>query len=100
MNLSWIDWAVVFGTAIFFIVLAFATKKYTRSTADFLAANRCAGRYLLTLAEGVACLGAVSMICNLQVVFTSGFASNWWSTLAIPVSMIMLMSGWVIYRYR
>ena len=51
MHLHWIDWAVVASVIVFFTVLATATRKYTQSTSDFLAANRLAGRYLLTLAE-------------------------------------------------
>ena len=67
MNMHWLDWAVIFAVIIFFTVLATATRKYTQSTSDFLAANRLAGRYLLTLAEGVAGLGAVSIVAMFQM---------------------------------
>ena len=49
MNMHWLDWAVIFVVITFFTALATATRKYTQSTSDFLAANRLAGRYLLTL---------------------------------------------------
>lgn len=100
MNFHWIDWVVVYGFVIFFILLVYTTKKFTRSAADFLAANRCAGRYLLTLAEGVAGLGAVTIIAQWQLCYKSGLSSTWWNMLSIPVGMIMMMSGWIIYRYR
>ena len=58
MNFHWIDWVVVVCVFMFFIILPNSTKKYNQSTADFLVANRCAGRYMLTLAEGMAGLGA------------------------------------------
>lgn len=100
MALHWIDWAIVFFSAFFFIGLAIVTKKYSRSTTDFLAANRCAGRYLLTMADGVANLGAISVIGMFQIFYSAGFAANWWATLTVPVTLIVTLTGWVIYRYR
>ncbi|MEN8255210.1 MAG: sodium:solute symporter [Verrucomicrobiota bacterium] len=100
MNMHWIDWSIVFGTALFFIASVFSTKKYARSTADFLAANRCAGRYLLTLAEGIAGLAAIWIVAQWQMNYKVGFASGWWQNLAMPVMMIAGLLGWVIYRYR
>ncbi len=78
MNMHWMDWTVVFTVIIFFIVIGYSTKKYTRSAADFLAANRCSGRYLLTVAEGISGLGAVSILAITQQLYTSGFGAGWW----------------------
>ena len=100
MNMHWIDWSLIFGAGLFFIAAGYATKKYTRSAADFLAANRCAGRYLLTSASGIASLGAISIIGVTQMVYTSGFSASWWNHLGKPLILILAMSGWVIYRYR
>ena len=100
MYMHWIDWAVVAVVAVFFIALAYSTKKYTQSTSDFLAANRLAGRYLLTLAEGVAGLGAVSIIARFQMVYKAGFAPNWWEQLQAPLLLMIMLTGWVIYRFR
>jgi len=100
MYMHWIDWVVVAGVAVFFIALAYSTKKYTQSTSDFLAANRLAGRYLLTLAEGVAGLGAVSIVARFQMVYKAGFAPNWWEQLQAPIALILMLTGWVVYRFR
>jgi len=99
-TMHWIDWVVVGLMAVFFIGIARATKKYTQSTSDFLAANRLAGRYLLTLAEGVAGLGAVSIVARFQMVYKAGFAPNWWEQLQAPIALIMMLTGWVVYRFR
>lgn len=58
MHLSWLDWSLVIGVLTVFIVVAYMTNKYAKSTANFLAANRLAGRYLLTMAEGMVVLAA------------------------------------------
>ena len=92
MHLHWIDWAVVASVIVFFTVLATATRKYTQSTSDFLAANRLAGRYLLTLAEGIAGLGAVSVIARFQLVYKAGFAPNWWEQMQAPIALILMLT--------
>ena len=99
-TMHWIDWTVVVMVMVFFIVLAYSTKKYTRSTSDFLAANRLAGRYLLCMADGVAGLGAVSIIARFQMVYEAGFAPNWWEQLQAPIVLLIMLVGWVVYRYR
>ena len=57
MNLNLLDWCVIFGGIAFFIFFAQRTKKYTKSVADFLAANRSGGRYLIGISEGMAAVG-------------------------------------------
>ena len=44
--MHFIDWAILVGLLALMVWAAYQTKKYTRSVADFLAANRCAGRYI------------------------------------------------------
>ena len=85
--------AVVIGSAIY-------TRRYTRSVADFLSANRCAGRYLLTVAGGMATLGAVSIVAVWQKIFQGGFAVIHWTRMTMPLALILALTGFVVYRYR
>ena len=48
-----IDWLIVGGLLALLLFMLGASQKIVRSAADFLAANRCAGRYLLTVASGI-----------------------------------------------
>jgi len=100
MQLHWIDYAIVLIVLAITIAIACGTKKYTRSVADFLAANRCAGRYLLAIAGGVAGNGAISIIAYFQIYYQAGFTPVWWDTLTLPIGLVIAMTGWVIYRYR
>jgi Na+/proline symporter len=52
MNLTYLDWGIVIGVILVMFYAAQKTRKYNRSVADFLASNRCAGRYLLYLSTG------------------------------------------------
>ncbi|QHI70668.1 sodium:solute symporter family protein [Tichowtungia aerotolerans] len=98
--MSIIDTFIVVVVMIFITGMAVFTKRYTRSVADFLAANRCAGRYLLCISEGMAGLGAITVIANFEVFYNAGFTAVFWQQLMIPIWLIVGVSGWVIYRFR
>ncbi|HAI10117.1 MAG TPA: sodium:solute symporter [Phycisphaerales bacterium] len=100
MKLTWIDWSIVLGFVGALTALAAYTKRYTKSVSDFLAADRCAGRYLLTMSEGMAGLGAASVIANFEKFYKAGFAASWWGLMLAPIGIIIALSGWVLYRYR
>lgn len=100
MKLSLLDWSIVVGFVAFLIGMAYAAQRYTRSVSGFLAADRSAGRYLLTLADGMAGLGAIAVIANFEKFYQAGFAASWWGLMMGPLGMIAALSGWVAYRYR
>ncbi len=94
------DWGITVGFIAFVTVLAFRTRKYTRSVADFLSANRCAGRYMLATAENMAMVGAISVLAQFQLYYYGGFGSVWWSLMFLPTGLILCLLGWVVYRFR
>ncbi len=100
MNLTGIDWLIVVGFVLGLAAVARYTRRYTRNVSDFLAANRCAGRYLLTMSEGMAALGAAAVVANFEKFYNAGFAASWWGFMLLPVGLIAAVSGWVLYRYR
>jgi SSS family solute:Na+ symporter len=95
-----LDWIIliVFTLLLFGIVVFF--KRYTRSVADFLSANRAAGRYLVTMAEGASGLGAINLIAYFEMYYLAGFVPAFWQLMLLPAALIISTSGWVIYRYR
>ena len=95
-----IDWSILAALIVVICVMAYRTKKYTRSVADFLAANRCAGKYLLGVADGIAGLGAVSIIALFEMHYKAGFTAVWWATLTTIGWVAVALTGWVQYRYR
>lgn len=100
MNLSWIDLLIPLALFCIVITAAAATRRYNNSVADFLAANRCAGRYLLCVAGGMGNLGAVSIVAYFELYWNAGFTAAWWTMMLTPLSLILAISGWLIYRYR
>ena len=100
MNLSFIDWfIVIIVLAGMFYSVSF-TKGLMRSVTDFLSAGRTAGRYLISVSQGAAGLGAISIISFLEVGFITGFSFQWWGLSQGIILLALTTSGWVIYRFR
>jgi SSS family solute:Na+ symporter len=100
MNLHWIDWIVVAAMLVMVIIVAYSTKKYTTSVVDFLAADRCAGRYLLCVSGGMAKMSAVAIVAFFEIYYIAGFTAIWWAMLSWVLSSMLALSGWLVYRYR
>ena len=95
-----IDWAQVIGLIILLVAVLIYCQKFVKSSADFIAANRCAGRYLLCITSGIAGIGAISIIANFEQIYASGFANTWWRFISGPMGLIISITGWVYYRLR
>lgn len=95
-----IDWAIVAALLALTTIMAASTKRFTRGVADFLAANRCAGRYLVSVSEGMAVLGAVTIVARFEAFHKAGFSIVWWGMIFSVAQVVLSLSGWVIYRYR
>ncbi|MDP4174528.1 MAG: sodium:solute symporter [Bacteroidota bacterium] len=100
MNLTLIDWAIV---VICLSVLFFGvrlSKSFVKSVVDFLSAGRTAGRYMITVSQGMAAIGAITIVGQWEMNYVAGFALRWWEFTMAVVLLIMTVSGWVIYRFR
>ncbi len=100
MNMSILDWGIVFGFLGFVIIMGYRTRKYSGSVANFLAAGRCAGRYLIAVAGGVAGWGAISAVAGFELYYVGGFSIQWWFLLLMVANLVASISGWIIYRFR
>lgn len=99
-NLQPLDVAII--AALLAIVAGFAVyaRRFTRSVADFLSANRCAKRYLLTVASGASGMGAISIVAMWEQFYQAGFTAQFWGQMLAPIGLLMALTGWIIYRYR
>lgn len=98
MNMHWIDWSIIGLLLAGLTWLTLATRKYVRGVADFLAGNRVAGRYLLTVAQGLG--GAISIIATWEMIYVAGFPSQWWLLMTIPIGLFIALTGFIVYRFR
>ncbi len=100
MNLTWIDWGIVAAVFAFIIAVVILSKPLMRSVSDFLAAGRTGGRYLISLSQGTASLGAITIVGMLEMNYIAGFNMRWWEMVMAVVVVGISVSGWVLYRFR
>jgi SSS family solute:Na+ symporter len=100
MNLSLIDWLIAFLSIIGLFLGVRLSKKFVRSVADFLSAGRSAGRYMITVSQGMAAIGAITIVGQWEINYVAGFALRWWEFTMAVVLLAITVSGWVIYRFR
>jgi SSS family solute:Na+ symporter len=100
MNMAAIDWVIFLAVYAGLVGGVVMTKRYMQSVADFLAAGRTAGRYMLSVAAGMAGLGAISVVGFFEMGYEAGFTMAWWGQSMGIVILAVTASGWVAYRFR
>ncbi|MGC8540504.1 MAG: hypothetical protein ACP5QA_07725 [Phycisphaerae bacterium] len=99
--MSMLDWIMLAVPVLITAIIGVKTQKYTRSVADFMPASRVAGRYLVATASNEAVFGITNVIGQFEIFFVSGFAAyNFWILANNAVWLFILLSGFIIYRYR
>lgn len=99
--MSILDWIMLAVPVLITAIIGIKTQKYTRSVADFMSASRVAGRYLVATASNEAVFGITNVIGQFEIFFVSGFAAyNFWILANNAVWLFILLSGFIIYRYR
>ena len=100
MKMQLMDWLILIFSFTFIIYAAIKARKFATNVVNFLSAGRCAGRYILSVAQGEAATGAITLIAAFELFYKAGFTKYFWDLLMIPVGIMIALSGWVTYRYR
>jgi len=95
-----LDWIIVAGLFCILLYGALSTRKYTKSVSGFLAAERCGGRYIISMAQAAAGLGVISLVYWFEMYYENGFTGYWWGSMTEPALIVVALSGFVFYRYR
>jgi Na+/proline symporter len=98
--MHWIDWLIVIIPLLVVIFIGLKTQKYVKGVSDFLTAGRVAGRYIVAVANGEAAMGLISLVALFEMYYKCGFAVSFWSQINIPISIVLTLSGYCIYRFR
>lgn len=100
MNLTSLDLWVLGLPFILIIVVTHLLRRYTRSVADFLAASRCAGRYVICTAIAETGSTVMGVMMGLEIFSRTGFSLRYWEHFGSIVSFVFGLLGLIIYRYR
>jgi SSS family solute:Na+ symporter len=95
-----IDYLIMFSPLVALLFVALSSRRYVRSVADYLAASRCAGRYVLCNAGAEAGVGVISVVATFEVLSKTGFVMTWWTAVSTLVMLMMVLTGFVVYRRR
>ena len=88
MMMSWIDWAMIIVAIVAIRSVSSCPRSYMRGVSDFLAANRAAGRYLLTISSAMGNMGVITFVYQYQMYTESGFTGIWWGMMGIITGVI------------
>ena len=98
--MSSLDWIAVGLPLLIVLGVGLYAQTYVKSVADFMSANRSAGRYLLCISGSELQTGAVVFVNTFEVFAHGGFAYGWMGHIAAPVGLILAITGFVTYRFR
>lgn len=98
--MHWIDWLIVVIPLIVVFAVALKAQRYVKGVADFLTAGRVAGRYVVAVAGAEAGMGLISLVAMFEAYYNSGFAYTFWASISTPLGILLLLSGYCIYRFR
>ena len=99
-QLGWIDILIIVIPVCFVMYMGWYTRRYVRSVADFLSAGRICGRYVLCVADVATALGVITLLSYVEVHYKTGFAMTFWSSITLPLSMLLSLTGYCTYRFR
>ncbi len=100
MQLTSLDLWVLGLPFLLIVAVTHLMRKYTRSVADFLAASRCAGRYVICTAIAETGSTVMGVMVGLEIFSRAGFSLRYWEQFASIVSFIFGLLGLIIYRFR
>lgn len=98
--MHWIDWVITIVPVGFVLWLAVYSRRYARGVADFLAAGRVAGRYVISVGDLEGGLGLYTLVMLVEVNYHTGYTISFWEYLVAPLSIVMALTGYCTYRYR
>jgi SSS family solute:Na+ symporter len=100
MELTILDYVVALLPVCFIIWVAWVMRKQMKGVGDFLAANRCAGRFLICTAVSESGATVMAMMTQLEVFMVTGFSLNFWNQFAYMITFMLTVLGFITVRYR
>lgn len=98
--MHWIDWCITIIPVMAVLGVAIYSRRYMRGVADFLAAGRVAGRYVITIGDMESALGIATIIAVAEAQYQTGYAVVFWSYMIAPLSIVIALTGYCVYRFR
>ena len=98
--MSWYDWLITIVPLCFVMWLGFHSRKYISGVSDFLVGGRVGRRYVMTTANMANALGLITLVSYIESTYKTGFSIGFWNSITAPISIILGLSGYCMYRFR
>ncbi|MBP5300861.1 MAG: hypothetical protein J6Y80_05605, partial [Victivallales bacterium] len=98
--MSILDWLIVLLPVAFVMYMAFHSRSYVRSVADYLAAGRICGRYVISVADVANALSIIVLLTQVEMQYKTGFAMSFWNNIIAPLGLVLSLTGFTVYRFR
>ena len=99
-RMSWIDWIIVVIPVFIVMYAGWNIRKYITGVADFVVGGRVCRRYVITTGNMANALGLITLAAFIEVHYRTGFALSFWESLKLPISVMISLSGYCLYRFR
>ena len=98
--MSWYDWLITIVPLCFVMWLGFHSRKYISGVSDFLVGGRVGRRYVMTTANMANAVGLITLVSYIESTYKTGFSIGFWNSITAPISIILGLSGYCMYRFR
>ena len=98
--MSIIDWLIVIIPVGIVMWLGWYVRRYIVGISDYLVAGRLAHRYIICSTNIATALGLVTLVAYVEIQYKTGFALQFWNSLLLPLSLMLSLSGYCLYRFR
>ena len=94
------DWLIVIIPTLFVLGMGWYSRRYLRDVTTFLSAGRVCGRYVISVGDVASGLSVIGLMRYVEVHYKTGFATAFWTSLLLPVGVVLGLFGYVTYRFR
>lgn len=98
--LSWLDYLIILIPLCFVFAMALRSRRYVKGVANYLAAGRVAGRYVIAVGDIQAGLSVITLVALVEVKYQTGYALGFWENIVAPVGIVIALTGYCTYRWR
>ncbi|MBE6367330.1 MAG: sodium:panthothenate symporter [Lentisphaerae bacterium] len=98
--MSFWDWMIVIIPTLFVLGMGMYSRRYLRDVTTFLSAGRVCGRYVISVGDIASGLSILGLLSYVEIHYKTGFATTFWTSLLLPVGVVLGLFGYVTYRFR
>ena len=98
--MQWYDWLIVIIPTLFVLGMGLYSRRYLRDVTTFLSCGRVCGRYVISVGDIAGSMAIITLLSYVEIHYKTGFATAFWTSLMLPLGVVLSLFGYVTYRFR